>query len=52
MAEQIEDFSGDLRFCSIVQKIQGLEKINIMKNPNKEILEKDILFTIKNSQYF
>ena len=42
MAEQIEDFSGDLRFCSIVQKIRGLEKINIMKNPNKEILEKDM----------
>ena len=42
MAEPIEDFSGDPRFSGIVQKVKGLEKINIIKEPNHEILEKDM----------
>ena len=42
MAEQIDDFSGDQRFSGIVQKIQGFEKINIIKDQNIEILEKDL----------
>ena len=42
MAEQIEDYSGDRRFSGVVKKVKGLEKINKIKDPNHEILEKDM----------
>ena len=42
MAEQIEDYSGDRRFSGVVKKVKGLDKINKIKDPNHEILEKDM----------